>query len=102
MDKIKMVFFEKRKSISLGTTVIKSRGNNNNNGATSNDTSNNGNNRRSRQRPLSYPNLLQSTMAEPQGETSRRPLFPLSHTLSRQSHMDTFSFRRRQSTMVES
>jgi hypothetical protein len=69
MDKIKMVFFEKRKSAAT------SAGNTNKNRKS--------NNSRSRQRPLSYPNLID----EQQGSSSivRDHSTPLEQTLSRQS-----------------
>ncbi len=67
MDKIKMVFFEKRKSVS--TTA----GNSNKNRKS--------NTNKSRQRPLSYPNLIDDM----EQSSSSNNTSPLDQTLSRQS-----------------
>lgn len=69
MDKIKMVFFEKRKSVSQapGNNHYKNR-------------------RSNRSRPLSYPNLIDDENAAATNEgSSNASSPPLEHTLSRQS-----------------
>lgn len=70
MDKIKMVFFEKRKSVSptAGNNHYKNR-------------------RSNRSRPLSYPNLIddETAAATNEGSSNNASSPPLEHTLSRQS-----------------
>lgn len=64
MEKIKMVFFEKRKSVSI---------------------QHNKRNTKSRQRPLSYPNMLSTVETSASGGAASPSNTPLSQTLSRQS-----------------
>jgi hypothetical protein len=73
MDKIKMVFFEKRKSIS-----ITGSGNHTNKNQRRNNSQ-----KTPRRRPLSYPNILNNDNAVVEASSSTNT--PLRQTLSRQS-----------------